>query len=316
MDRAHGSPLVIDCDPGVDDAIALLMALAAPELDLRGLTTVAGNVSLPEVNRNAARVLDLAGAPDDLPLVSGLDGPIARTRRVRDEPVHGEGGLGGVHLPPSKRRFHDAHAVDWLAAQALAEPGTLTLAAIGPLSNVAMMVRRHPEAAAALREVVVMGGAAFVQGNTTPAAEFNFFADPEAARLVVESGPAVRIVGLDVTRAALFPPQAAERLASMSGAAGVAGRMLDDYGRRAQARSGLAGFPVHDALAVSAVSHPRLLGWEAGQATVECAGTITCGALVADLRSPGRPRNIRMACSVDAEGFAALLSERLSGYAR
>ncbi len=315
MSSARPTPIVIDCDPGVDDAIALLLALASPELDVRAVTTVAGNVSLPEVNRNAAQVLDLAGAAAELPLAAGLDSPIGRARHVRDAAVHGQGGLGGITLPQSRRPWRDAHAVDVLAEQALAAPNTLTVVAVGPLSNVAMLLRRHPDAGAALGEIVVMGGAAFVQGNVTPAAEFNFYADPEAARVVLESGLPVRVVGLDVTLQATFPPEAAERLSGLGGAAGVAGTMLGDYGRRSQARTQMHGYPVHDALAVAAVSHPHLVGWDSGHATVECAGIVTDGALVADLLTPERARATRVARTVAASDFAALLNERLVGYA-
>ncbi|GLU46516.1 nucleoside hydrolase [Nocardiopsis ansamitocini] len=309
-------PVVIDCDPGVDDALALLYALASPELDVRGVTTVAGNAGLDQVTRNAAQVLDLAGAPADLPLVAGLAGPIARTARIPDEPMHGAGGLGGLDLPGSLRAPGREHAVDWLAEQILAAPGELTLVALGPLSNVAAMVARHPEAGPALRGIVVMGGAARCQGNVTPAAEFNFFADPEAARRVLESGLAVRVVGLDVTRAALFPLEPAERLAALPGAAGAAGTLLRGFVQRYQDRFGVAAVPVHDALAVAAVTHPGLLGYDSGTATVECAGEVTRGALVADLRTPGRARDVRVARTVDADGFTRLLTERLAAYAR
>ncbi|ASU84571.1 nucleoside hydrolase [Nocardiopsis gilva YIM 90087] len=307
--------MVIDCDPGVDDAVALLLAFASPELEVRGVTTVAGNVSLADVDRNAARVLDLTGLPEDFPLVSGVAGPIARQRRMRDEPVHGPGGLGGVDLPDSPRRHREAHAVDWLADEALARPGELTLIAVGPLSNVAMLLRRHPAAGAALREIVIMGGAAFVQGNVTPAAEFNFYADPEAARCVLESGLPIRVVGLDVTRAALFPLEAAEELTALSGTAGIAGQLLSAYTRRVTAASGATGSPVHDALAVAAVTHPDIIGWESGWATVECSGEYTRGALVADLRTPDRDRPTQIGRTVDADRFVRLLSERLAGYA-
>ncbi|WP_017588934.1 nucleoside hydrolase [Nocardiopsis ganjiahuensis] len=308
-------PVVIDCDPGVDDAVALLLALASPHLDVRGVTTVAGNVSLTDVNRNAAHVLDLAGAPADLPLVPGLAGPIARTRRIRDEPMHGAGGLGGLLPASPPRPLTPGHAVDWLAEQALRSPGELTLVAIGPLSNVAAVLARHPEAGPAFREIVVMGGAAFAQGNVTPAAEFNFHADPEAARYVLESGLPVRIVGLDVTRAALYPLEAAEHLASLPGTAGTAGGLLREYARRYLDRFGVPAVPVHDALAVAAVSDPELLGWEEGSASVECSGELTRGALVADLRTPDRARNVRVARTVDADGFSAHLTEGITRYA-
>ncbi|GAA3749312.1 purine nucleosidase/pyrimidine-specific ribonucleoside hydrolase [Spinactinospora alkalitolerans] len=309
------TPVLVDCDPGVDDAIALLYALASPELDVRGVTTVAGNVSLAHANRNAARVLDLAGARDDLPLVPGLTGPVARPARIPDEPIHGEGGLGGLDLPETGRVPVSGHAPGWLAEQALAAPGELTLVALGPLSNVAAMLTLHPEAGPALREIVVMGGAAHCQGNITPAAEFNFFADPEAARLVLESGLPVRVVGLDVTRAALFPLERADRLAALPGAAGAAGTLLRGFVLRYRERFGVAAVPVHDALAVAAVTHPGLLDFESGAATVECAGEVSRGALVADLRRPERTRAVRVALGVDAEGFTRLLADRLAGYA-
>ncbi|MBR8740374.1 nucleoside hydrolase [Nocardiopsis sp. MG754419] len=306
------TPVVIDCDPGVDDAIALLLALASPVLDVRGVTTVAGNVSLTDVDRNAAHVLDLGGAPAELPLVSGLAGPITRTSRLRDEPMHGVGGLGGLVPDSPPRAFTPGHAVDWLAERALESPGELTLVAIGPLSNVAAMLARHPEAGPAFREIVIMGGAAFAQGNVTPAAEFNFHADPEAARYVLESGLPMRIVGLDVTRAALYPLSEAEHLAGLPGTAGVAGELLRAYAVRYLERFGVPAVPVHDALAVAAVGHPDLIGWEEGSASVECAGELTRGALVADLRTPDRARNVRVGRTVDADAFSTLLTEGIA----
>ncbi|MFC7330521.1 nucleoside hydrolase [Marinactinospora rubrisoli] len=307
-------PVVIDCDPGVDDAIALLLAFASPELDVRGVTTVAGNVGLDRATRNAGHVLDLAGAPTGLPLVAGLAGPADGSPRVPDEPMHGPGGLGGLPVPAAPRGPVPGHAVDWLAERALAEPGVLTLVALGPLSNVAALFDRAPEAAAALREIVVMGGAARAQGNVTPAAEFNFHADPEAAHRVLTSGATVRVVGLDVTRAALFPRAAAERLAALPGAAGVAGALLCGFAARYEERYGVAAVPVHDAVAVAAVTHPGLLGWESGTAAVECAGELTRGALVADLLRPERSRDVDIALRVDADGFTSLLAGRLAGY--
>lgn len=308
------TPVLIDCDPGVDDAIALLYALVSPELDVRGVSTVAGNVRLDHVNRNAARVLDLAGAPEDLPLVPGLAGPVARPVRIPDEPMHGAGGLGGLDLPDTGRTARSGHAPEWLAEQALAAPGELTLVALGPLSNVATMLALHPEAGPALRGIVVMGGAARCQGNITPAAEFNFFADPEAARSVLESGLQVRVVGLDVTRTALFPLAQADRLAALPGAAATAGTLLRGFVQRYRERFGVAAVPVHDALAVAAVTHPDLFEFESGAATVECAGEVTRGALVADLRGPERTHAVRVALKVDGRVFTRLLADRLAGY--
>ena len=305
-------PVVIDCDPGVDDALALLLALASPELDVRGVTAVAGNTGLEAVTRNAAHVLDLAGAPAGLPLLAGLDGPIAGGARIPDEPMHGAGGLGGLVPAAPPRSPAPGDAVDWIAEQALAAPGTLTLLALGPLSNAAALLDRHPAAARALRGVTLMGGAAFAQGNTTPAAEFNFHADPEAAHAVCTSGLPLQIVGLDVTRAALFPRERAAELAGLGGAAAAAGRLLLDYIARYEERFGVAAAPVHDALAVAALVRPALLEWHRGTAQVECSGALTRGALVADVRTSGRDRGTAIARSVDAGGFAALLAERIA----
>ncbi|MCO6009745.1 nucleoside hydrolase [Actinoallomurus purpureus] len=343
-------PVLIDCDPGIDDAIALLLAFASDEITVEGVTTVAGNVGIAQATANAAQVLDAAGAPPSLPLVPGFGGPLARPERVPDEPVHGPGGLGGVTLPASRRTPAPggAHAVHRLAAQLRSRPGTRTLIALGPLTNVAGLLHQYPEAAEWVREIVIMGGAAFVPGNVTAAAEFNFHADPEAARYVLESGAPVRLVPLDVTRRAEVTRESADALAALGGTTAYAGRMLAHLADRVAERERAAaerrrvltgaGWPhggpapepagpvrtgdpvavarVHDALAVAAVLRPGLLGWTPAAASVECAGELTRGALVADVHGrTGREMTTLVATDVDADAFAALLAERLASYA-
>ncbi|KAK1183352.1 nucleoside hydrolase [Streptomyces sp. NBS 14/10] len=310
--------VMIDCDPGIDDAIALFLAYASPELEVAGVTTVAGNVGLDQVVDNALRLCDLIGGPAAAtPVLRGHAGPLARVPRHPDEPVHGAYGLGGVELPAAARAAHPGHAVDWMAEQLRgADPGEITLIATAPLTNVAALLHIHPDTRALLREIVVMGGAAFAPGNTTPAAEFNFHADPEAARYVTESGVPLRIVGLDVTRKALTPLADADALvadgAPVTTAAGQMLRhLIDRYARRHRVRA----CAVHDALAVAAAVRPELLEWTEAWVTVECAGEFTRGALVADVHGrTGLAPNARVATGVDAEAFRAFLMSRLCGH--
>lgn len=315
-------PVIVDCDPGIDDAIALLLAFASPELDILGVSAVAGNVSVERARENLVRLCDLAGAPTGVPVLYGAVGPIARRARVADEPMHGPGGLGGVELPPSGRTAQP-DAVGWMAERLRERPGEITLVALGPLTNVAALLHRHPELGAAsrqgapIKEIVVMGGAAFAQGNVTPAAEFNFHADPEAARYVLESGVPIRVVGLDVTRRALTPAADIRALAEMpSRVTRAAATMLGHLAERFEARHGIAACAIHDALAVAAVIRPGLLRWTPATATVECAGEFTRGALVADVRQgAAEGSSTRIATEVDKTAFGEFLLARLGSYA-
>ncbi|WP_432048186.1 nucleoside hydrolase [Streptomyces asiaticus] len=307
--------VIIDCDPGIDDAIALLLAYASPELDVVGVTTVAGNVGLDQVVDNALRLCDLiGGAAAATPVLRGHAGPLARALRHPDEPVHGAYGLGGVELPTPTRAAHPGHAVDWMAERIRGgAPQEITLIATAPLTNVAALLHAHPDVRERLAEIVIMGGAAFAPGNTTPAAEFNFHADPEAARYVAEAGVPLRIVGLDVTRKALTPLADAEALiADGAPATSAAGRMLSHLIERYARRHAVRACAVHDALAVAAAIRPDLLQWTEAWVTVECAGEFTRGALVADVHGrTGLPPNAKVATGVDAEAFRAFLMSRL-----
>jgi inosine-uridine nucleoside N-ribohydrolase len=202
-------PILIDCDPGHDDAIALLLALASPEVELLGVTTVHGNQTLAKTTANALRVLELAGR-SDVPVAAGAERPLVREPAVAAD-VHGESGLDGPELPEPTTAAVDAHAVDFLAERLIAAPEPVTLIPTGPLTNVALLLARHPLAAENIERIVLMGGA-IAEGNVTPAAEFNIWVDPEAAARVFASGLDVTMIGLDVTHRALLTPAHAEQL--------------------------------------------------------------------------------------------------------
>jgi len=306
-------PVVIDCDPGVDDAVALLLALRSAELRVLAVTTVAGNAGLDVVTANAAAVLDLAGAPAELALAAGAAGPLRGGERVPDEPIHGANALGGVTLPPSARVPVGEPAPELIARLALAHPGELVLIAIGPLTNIARLVTEHPAAAAALRAIVHMGGAAFAQGNITPAAEFNTYCDPEAADVVLGSGLPIRLVPLDVTRRTGLRREHSARLAGATDpATATAGAMLLGMTDANEARSGVPVCHVHDATAVAAVLAPELLSWQRAAVRVECAGELTRGALVVDAR--GRtdwPATVDIALDLREDAVEQLVLGRL-----
>ncbi|WP_156252617.1 nucleoside hydrolase [Pseudactinotalea terrae] len=305
-------PVVVDCDPGLDDAVALAMVVASPELDLIGVTTLAGNASLAHTTANAGALLELLGLPAELPFHTGHAGPLARVQREPDEPIHGPGGMGDIELP-APRQPRPGHAVDWLAETIRERPGEVTIIAIGPLTNVAGLLLHHPDVAPLIGDVVVMGGAAFVQGNLTARAEFNFHADPEAARYVAESGVPLRIVPLDVTRRALVTGEDIDRLRAAGGIAALMGDMLAYLARGFERRHGIRACAVHDALAVAALLEPELMVWEHAAITVECSGEFTRGELIVDTHGRlGREPSAAVATGIDAERFRTLMHRRLT----
>src|SRR5919206_2463853 len=238
-------PILLDCDPGHDDAIALLLALASPEVELRGLTTVAGNQTLEKTTANALRVLELVGR-EDVAVAAGADRPLVREPYVAAY-VHGETGLDGTDLPPARGSPLEQHAVDFLAERV----GGITLVATGPLTNVALLLARHPEARP--ERIVLMGGA-IAEGNVTPAAEFNVWADPEAAARVFASGLDVTMVGLDVTHKALVAETHKQALRENGGRiGGLVADLLDFYSAFHKRIYDFGGSPIHDAVAVAQV---------------------------------------------------------------
>lgn len=304
-------PVVLDCDPGLDDAVALAMLAASPELDLLGVTTLAGNVSLEHTTANAGGLLELLELPAGLPFHAGYAGPLARVQREPDEPIHGPGGMGDIDLP-EPRLPAAGHAVDWIAETIRERPGAVTIIAIGPLTNVAGLLLHHPDVTPLIAGVTLMGGAAFVQGNLTARAEFNFHADPEAARYVAESGVPLQIVPLDVTRRALVTGEDIDRLRAAGGIAALMGEMLAYLSLGFERRHGVRACAVHDALAVAALLEPELMLWEQAAVTVECSGELTRGELIVDTHGRlGRPATAAVATGIDAEQFRALLHRRL-----
>ena len=304
------TPVILDCDPGHDDAIALLLALASPELELLGVTTVAGNQTLEKTTANAIRVLELAGC-GDVPVAAGAARPLARPLFVASY-VHGESGLDGPALPPPQGRPVERHAVDFIADLVLASPRPVTLVPTGPLTNVAVFLARHPQAAARLERIVLMGGA-IAEGNVTPAAEFNVWADPEAARYVLASGLDVTMIGLDVTHKALVTPEHAERLRSSGRIGTVVAELLAFFDRFHRETYGFAGSPVHDAVAVAHVIRPGLVETVERHVAVECASELCRGRTVVDLwRRTGKTPNASVGIGVDRDAFVELLLERIA----
>jgi len=300
-----GVPILIDCDPGHDDAVALLLALASPEVELLGVATVHGNQTLEKTTANALRVLELAGR-DDVPVAKGADRPLERGLFVADY-VHGHTGLDGPSLPPPSGKPVEQHAAD-LLAERLA-PGVV-LVPTGPLTNVALLLERHPEPRP--ERIVLMGGSIGL-GNVTPAAEFNVWADPEAAARVFESGVDVTMVGLDVTHQALFTPDRVERLRAAGEVGRVVAELLDFYSVFHRETYGWAGSPIHDAVAVAYVIRPDLLELAECHVAVETESELTRGRTVVDLyRRTGNEPNAKVAVGIDAEGFLDLLEERIA----
>jgi len=277
------TPTVIDCDPGIDDAVALLLACASPELRLLGVSTVAGNVDLEHTTRNARRILALAGR-SDVPVAAGASRALVRPSPGRATDVHGEDGVHRAALPEPAVEPDPRPAVDLLADAIGGSPDPVTLVAIGPLTNVALLYAVHPEVAATLDRLVVMGGSATV-GNTTEAAEFNVWSDPEAAyRVLTDPGLGrpvpTTMVGLDLT---LTVPMTEDDLAALA-AGGPAGKaaeaMLRPEAERQRRATGVAALPVHDAVAVTALLRPGLLRTRPATVTVDCSDGPRRGATV------------------------------------
>jgi inosine-uridine nucleoside N-ribohydrolase len=297
--------IVLDCDPGHDDAIALLLALGSPELELLGVTTVSGNQTIEKTTANALRLLEFLGRTE-IPVARGADRPLVRERFVADY-VHGESGLDGPDLPAAAGAPVAEHAVEFLAQHVA---GT-TLVATGPLTNVALLLALHPDARP--DEIVLMGGA-IGEGNVTPAAEFNVWADPEAARRVFESGIPTTMVGLDVTHQALITPAHNERLRGSGKAGKLTAELVDFYFRfHSEVYPELGGSPMHDPVALAHVIDPGFLEIADAWIEVDCAWDAGRGRTNVDARRRnGREPNAKVATEIDRERFLELLIERIA----
>ena len=303
------TPVLIDCDPGHDDAMALLLALASPELELIGVSTVHGNQTLDKTTANALRVLEFAGR-GDIHVAAGAAAPLVREPHVAAH-VHGESGLDGPDLPPPAGAPTMAHAVDFLADRLHEAARPVTLVPTGPLTNIALLLARHPDVVDDIERVVLMGGA-IAEGNITPAAEFNIWVDPEAAARVFASGLDVTMVGLDVTHRALMTAAHAERLRAGGRVGTMVAELWAFYHRWHSRVYEFEGTPVHDALAVAHVISGDFLRTERRNVEVDCASELCRGRTVVDLwQISGREPNAHVGVEVEGDAFLDLLVERI-----
>jgi pyrimidine-specific ribonucleoside hydrolase len=308
-----GTPILIDCDPGHDDALAITLALARPELRVLGITTVGGNAPLVATTLNALRVLALLGRPD-VPVAAGAAQPLVRPLETAPE-VHGTSGLDGADLPDPVSSPRPEGAVEFLRTTLAAASEPVTLIPTGPLTNVALLLRTYPSIAAKIGHICLMGGA-MRSGNWTPAAEFNIWVDPEAARIVFRSGLPVTMCGLEVTHKALFGIPEIDRMRAIgTPAATVFADLLRFFTRFHLERYGTADTPIHDAVAVAAVALPHLVARTRYHVDVAVDDDITRGRTVVDDRGqPGLPPNVDVALDIDRGAFADLLIEAVASF--
>ncbi|GAB3320500.1 nucleoside hydrolase [Geodermatophilus aquaeductus] len=312
---ASARPLVIDTDPGIDDALAILLALASPEVDLRLVTTVHGNVELPQTTDNALRVLHLAGR-SDVPVAAGAAESLVFPQPERAGHVHGVTGLGGVQLPPSPAALDPRPAVVALAELLMASEEPVTVAAIGPWTNVALLLATYPEAAERIDRLVLMGGSAGRGGNVTAAAEFNVWSDPEAAARVLGSTVPTVLVGLDVTLPTVLGEEGIARFAAAGPVGATAASVLQQYLDHARTAYGTPGVVVHDALALTEAIVPGTLGTVRRDVVVDTGGGPSRGQTLVDRRAVSdAPTAVDVAETVDSAAAVEFLVSRLAGLA-
>jgi inosine-uridine nucleoside N-ribohydrolase len=301
-------PLILDCDPGHDDAIALLLALASPEVELLAVTTVHGNQTLARTTANAIRVLDLAGRAD-VPIAAGAERPLVRALTVADH-VHGESGLDGPALPPPSRAPRPEGALALLERTIAASPAPVVLAATGPLTNVALLLERT--GGANLARIVLMGGS-IAEGNMTPAAEFNVWADPEAAQAVFHGPVPVTMVGLDVTHQAITTPALQERMRALGRVGTFVADLVDFFAVYHRRTYGWEGAPIHDAVVVAEIVRPGTVDLLELNVEVDLVSELCRGRTVVDRwHRTDRPANALVGVRLDRDGFFELLLDRLA----
>lgn len=306
--------IIIDTDPGQDDAVALLLALASPkELNILGITCVAGNVPLEQTQTNARMICELAKKPETL-VFAGQDAPLSRAL-VTAESVHGKTGLDGPELWTPKMRLQDQHAVDFIIDTLRFEPkGTVTLCTLGPLSNIAAALRKAPDIADRIQEIVMMGGAYFEVGNITPAAEFNIYVDPHAAEIVFKSGVSIVMMPLDVTHKALTLETRRQAFRDIGSDVGTfTADMLDFFERFDVEKYGAHGGPLHDPCVIAYLLKPDLFKGRYINVEIETTSDLTIGMTVADWWGvTDRPANALFIREIDDTGFFDLLTTRLA----
>jgi purine nucleosidase len=307
--------IILDTDPGIDDALALFLALASPEVQLEAVTTVHGNVPVEMTTRNALGLLEVAGRRD-IPVARGSAQPLVRAQ-VDAKHVHGPTGLGTLTLPEPQTSVVSQSAADLIIERVQAAPGEITLVPIGPLTNLALALRREPAIASQVREVVIMGGALRVPGNVTSAAEFNIYADPHAAQIVLKAGWPIRLVALDVTNITTMTREQTRQLAQQqSQITRCIEQMVEFYFEVFAPAFGTNVLRLHDPLALAAAFRPDFIEWEPAYVDVELNGTLTFGETVAYFQRPNAPApNAQASVGVDAERFVTWFLERLASLA-
>ena len=305
--------IIIDTDPGQDDAFAILLALASPELEVLGVTAVAGNVPLHHTEKNARIICELAGKTH-VPVYAGCDRPMLR-KLVTAEYVHGQSGLNGPQLADPTMVLADGHAVDFIIETLRREPAhTVTLCPLGPLTNIATAFEKAPDIVGRVQQIVLMGGAYFEVGNVTPAAEFNIYVDPEAAAIVFKSGVPLVVMPLDVTHKVLSTRARVEAFRAIGTEVGrVCAEWLEFFERYDMEKYGSDGGPLHDPTVIAYLLEPGLFKGRHINVEIETQSELTLGMTVADWWGvTGRQANALFVGSVDADGFFALLTERIA----
>ena len=306
--------IIIDTDPGQDDAVAILLALGSPaELDVLGIVAVAGNVGLAQCAINCLKIVELSGRPN-VKVYAGTAGPLRR-KHVNAEYVHGKTGLDGPTLPDPKQKLETQHGVDFIVETLRREPeGTVTICALGPLTNLAMAFIKAPDIVPRVAEIVLMGGGLFEGGNMTPAAEFNIYVDPEAADVVFHSGVPIVQAPLDLTHFMLTSNERVARFRKLGNRTGVAtAEMLEFFERFDEAKYGWDGAPLHDPCVIAYLLKPELFHTKHVNVAIETSSELTRGMTVVDWWGmTGRAKNVHYIRSGDADGYFELLYERLA----
>ena len=311
------SKIIVDTDPGVDDALAFLLALASPEIKLEALTSVHGNIGIDNTTRNALAVLELAHA-SHIPVARGCELPLINRSYLSDKNVHGVKGVGNAQLPEPKSKVVNQHAIDFLIEKVNAEPNQISVFPIGPLTNIALAIRKEPAFAKNIKELVIMGGAIKQGGNATPLAEFNIFADPHAAHVVFHSGIPIKLIPLDVTYQCLFTSADVERINQINS---PIARFIKDatevYIDFYKNYDGIDGCALHDPLTLATIIAPELLTFEEYYVDVDISGGVSSGNTFADLLKVSKqPANMKVAMNVGARDFIELFIERMESLCR
>lgn len=302
---------MIDTDPGVDDALTILLAMASPEIHLEALAITQGNVTVEKGTRNALAVLELLNA-NGIPVAQGTSLPMVGPLLASDR-VHGISGLGEANLPEPKTKPVPQHAIDYLIERFLAEPGEISLFAIGPLTNIALAIRKEPRFAEAVKETVIMGGAIREGGNITPQAEFNIYCDPHAAHVVFHSGIPITLIPLDVTHKCMLYT---EQIKQLSVQDSPVSRFVTDatatYLNFTKSKTGVDGCALHDPLTLATAIAPELLTFEKHYVDVDISSSPSMGSTFADFYgNTGNPANMKIALDVRGKKFVDLFLQRM-----